>query len=283
MLFRSVLVDIEEGLAQDKALDMAQAGAVLGYDRSIVGTSDYTLTEGSGVVVMTAGLARKPGMSRDDLVAKNRDIVSEVCTQVARHASGAVLIMVTNPLDAMCHVALKTTGFPRRRVIGMAGILDAARFATFIGMELNVSRRDVRAMVLGGHGDTMVPLPRHTTVRGVPLTELADTETIERLVERTRKGGGEIVGLLKSGSAFYAPGASAFEMVEAVLTDARRLVPCCVYTQGEYGLNDIPVGLPSILSRNGLEKIVELDLAADEREALHASAEAVKSVIDGLG
>src|SRR6266545_186301 len=242
-----VLVDIVEGLPQGKGLDLAEAAPVVGHDARIVGTTDYADTAGSDIVVVTSGLARQPGMSRDDLLAKNAGIVRSVVRAAARHSPDAVLIVVTNPLDAMCHVALTASGFPRERVLGMAGVLDSARFRTFIAAELGVSFQDTHAFVLGGHGDTMVPLPRYSTVAGVPITELLPPERVAALVERTANGGAEIVALLKTGSAFYAPAASTFEMVEAILLDRKRVLPCAAYLQGEYDVDGLFVGVPVVL------------------------------------
>ncbi len=246
-----VLVDIVEGLPQGKALDLAEAAPVVGYDVRITGTNDYADTAHSKIIVVTSGLARQPGMSRDDLMAKNAGIVAAVVRQAAAVSPGAIIIVVTNPLDAMCHVALKASGFPPERVIGMAGVLDSARFRAFIAAELEVSVRDIRAFVLGGHGDTMVPLPRYSTVGGVPITELMSAERIDALVERTRNGGAEVVALLKTGSAYYAPAASVVEMVEAILRDRRRILPCAAYLRGEYGIDGLYVGVPIVLGNGG--------------------------------
>ena len=278
-----VLVDIVEGLPQGKGLDLAEAAPVVGHDSRIVGTNDYADTAGSDIVVVTSGLARQPGMSRDDLLAKNAGIVRAVVEQAAKHSPEAILIIVTNPLDAMCHVALKASGFPRERVLGMAGVLDSARFRTFIAEELHVSVEDTHAFVLGGHGDTMVPLSRYSTVAGVPITELLSPERVRALEERTANGGAEIVALLKTGSAFYAPAASAFEMVDAILRDRKRVLPCAVLLKGEFKTHDLFVGVPVVLGRDGMEKVFEIALTADEQAAFDRSAAAVQELVDKLG
>jgi malate dehydrogenase len=277
-----VLVDIVEGLPQGKALDLAEAAPVVGYDVRITGTNDYADTAHSKIIVVTSGLARQPGMSRDDLMAKNAGIVAAVVKQAAAVSPGAIIIVVTNPLDAMCHVALKASGFPPERVIGMAGVLDSARFRAFIAAELEVSVRDIRAFVLGGHGDTMVPLPRYSTVGGVPITELLSAEKIQELVERTRNGGAEVVALLKTGSAYYAPAASVVEMVEAILRDRRRILPCAAYLQGEYGITGLYMGVPIVLGNGGMEKVIEISLTDDERAAFVHSAESVRELLAKL-
>jgi malate dehydrogenase len=277
-----VLVDIVEGLPQGKALDLIEAAPVVGYDVRITGTNDYADTAGSKIIVVTSGLARKPGMSRDDLMAKNAGIVGSVVKQAAAVSPDAIIIVVTNPLDAMCHVALKASGFPPERVIGMAGVLDSARFRAFIAAELEVSVRDIRGFVLGGHGDTMVPLPRYSTVGGVPITELMSAERIEQLVERTRNGGAEVVALLKTGSAYYAPAASVVEMVEAILRDRRRVLPCAAYLRGEYGIDGLYVGVPVVLGNGGVEKVIEISLTDDERAAFNRSADAVRDLLAKL-
>jgi malate dehydrogenase len=277
-----VLVDIVEGLPQGKALDLAEAAPVLGYDVRITGTNDYADTAHSKIIVVTSGLARQPGMSRDDLMAKNAGIVASVVKQAAAVSPGAIIIVVTNPLDAMCHVALKASGFPPERVLGMAGVLDSARFRAFIAAELEVSVRDIRGFVLGGHGDTMVPLPRYSTVGGVPITELMSAERVEALVERTRNGGAEVVALLKTGSAYYAPAASVVEMIEAILRDRRRVLPCAAYLRGEFGINDLYMGVPIVLGNGGVEKVIEISLTDDERAAFNRSAEAVRDLIAKL-
>jgi len=274
-----VLVDIVEGLPQGKALDLAEAAPVVGYDVAITGTNDYADTAGSSMIVVTSGLARQPGMSRDDLMAKNAGIVGSVVRASAAVSPDAIIIVVTNPLDAMCHVAMQASGFPRERVIGMAGVLDSARFRTFIAAELHVSVLDVRAFVLGGHGDTMVPLPRYSTVGGVPITELMTEERIAALVDRTRNGGAEVVALLKTGSAYYAPAAAVVEMAEAILLDRRRILPCAAYLQGEYGYDGLFVGVPVVLGDGGMEKVIEIALTADEKAALDHSAAAVRELV----
>ncbi len=277
-----VLVDIVEGLPQGKALDLAEAAPVIGYDVRIVGTNDYADTAGSKIIVVTSGLPRKPGMSRDDLIATNANIVGGVVRAAAAVSPDAIIIVVTNPLDAMCHVAMRASGFPRERVIGMAGVLDSARFRSFIADELEVSVRDVRAFVLGGHGDTMVPLPRYSTVGGVPITELMSAERIEEIVDRTRNGGAEVVALLKTGSAFYAPAASVVEMVESILRDRRRVLPCAAYLDGEYGVNGLFCGVPVVLGNGGIERVIEIGLTPDEKAAFDKSAEAVRELVGHL-
>ncbi len=277
-----VLVDIVEGLPQGKALDLNEAAPVVGYDVRITGTNDYKDTAGSKIIVVTSGLARQPGMSRDDLMAKNAGIVGSVVKQAAAYSPDAIIIVVTNPLDAMCHVALTASGFSPERVIGMAGVLDSARFRSFIAEELDVSVRDIRAFVLGGHGDTMVPLPRYSTVGGVPITELMTAERIEQLVDRTRNGGAEVVALLKTGSAYYAPAASVVEMVEAILRDRRRVLPCAAYLRGEYGIDGLFVGVPVVLGNGGVEKVIEISLTDDERAAFNRSADSVRGLLEKL-
>ncbi len=277
-----VLTDIVEGLPQGKALDLMEAGPLFGYDSKITGTNDYKDIEGSDVVVVTAGIARKPGMTREDLLKINTKIIREVSQNIAKYAPDSVVITVTNPLDIMTYVTMKTTGFEPHRVFGMSGVLDSGRFATFIAMELGCSVRDINAMVLGGHGDTMVPLPRFTTVSGVPITELLSEDAIKRLVGRTVNGGAEIVNLLKTGSAFYAPSAAVTNMVEAVVKDTKRVLPACAYLNGEYGNKDIYLGVPVKLGRKGVEEIIELKLASPEKKALDKSAEAVKEGIASL-
>src|ERR671916_89802 len=269
-------------LAEGKALDILQSGPVLGFDSNVTGTNAYEETEGSDVVVITSGSPRKPGMSRDDLLKTNQSIVQSVTEEVASHSPEAIIVVVANPLDAMCHVALEVSGFPRERVVGMAGILDTARYRTFIAQELGVSVRDVFALVLGGHGDTMVPLPSMATVGGVAITELLPEDRVEAIVQRTRQGGAEIVGLLKSGSAFYAPSAAAAEMVDAILLDQKRILPCAVYLQGEYGINDLFVGVPVKLGAAGIEEIVELGLNDEELEDLNESADSVRDLVQVL-
>jgi malate dehydrogenase len=277
-----VLVDIVEGLPQGKALDILESGPIVGYDSNVVGTNSYEETAGSDVVVITSGSPRKPGMSRDDLLKINQEIVASVTEQVAQHSPEAILVVVANPLDAMCHVAMETSDFPRERVVGMAGILDTARYRTFIAQELEVSVRDVFALVLGGHGDTMVPLPSMATVGGVPITELLSQDRVEAIVERTRNGGAEIVQLLQSGSAYYAPSAASAEMVDAILLDQKRILPCATYLQGEYGIEDLFVGVPVKLGASGVEEVIELDLQEDEIEDLKNSAGAVRELVEVL-
>ena len=277
-----VLVDVIEGIPQGKALDLAQAGPIHGYDSSLSGANGYDETAGSDVVVITAGMARKPGMTRDDLLFKNAEIVGSVVEQVARRSPDAILILVTNPLDAMVQLAWKRSGFPAERVIGMAGVLDSARFRTFIARELDVSVENVTAFVLGGHGDTMVPLPRYSTVAGIPITDLLPKERIDALVTRTANGGAEIVNFLKSGSAYYAPGASTVEMVEAILKDKKKIVPAAAYLNGQYGVRGLYVGVPVKLGRKGVEQIVEIKLMPDEQAAFNRSAAAVRELVDKL-
>jgi malate dehydrogenase len=276
-----VLVDIKEGLPEGKALDVNQAGAVLGYEPNITGSTTYEPTAGSDVVVITAGLPRQPGMSRDDLVATNEKIVGSVTEQTVAQSPDAVLLVVSNPLDAMCHVAKTVSGFPKERVFGQAGILDTARLQTFIAWETGSSVKDVRAVVLGGHGDQMVSVVSATTVGGIPLTKLVSAERIAELVKRTAKGGGEVVELLGT-SAWYAPGAASAQMVDAVMLDEKRVLPCTAYLEGEYGINGLYMGVPVKLGAGGIEEIVELELTADERAALEASAEAVREVVGVL-
>jgi len=277
-----VLVDIVEGLPQGKGLDLAQAAPIVGHDARVVGTNDYADSAGSDVVVVTSGLARQPGMSRDDLLTKNAAIVRSVVALAVRHSPNAVLVIVTNPLDAMCHVAMRASGFPRERVLGMAGVLDSARFRTFIAEELRVSVEDAHAFVLGGHGDTMVPLPRYSTVAGIPITELLSPERVQALVERTANGGAEIVALLKTGSAFYAPAAATFEMVDAILRDRKRVLPCAVLLQGEYGVDGLFVGVPVVLGAGGMERVIQIKLSADEQAAFERSAATVRELVDKL-
>ena len=277
-----VMVDIIDGLPQGKGLDMLESAPVGGFDSNIVGSMGYDETADSAVVVVTSGVARKPGMSREDLLDTNKKIIESVVGQVVSKSPNAILIMVANPLDTMTYLALKRSGFPRNRVMGMAGILDTARFKAFISMEIDVSIEDIQTVILGGHGDEMVPLPRYTTVSGIPILQLLPKETVERLVERTRKGGGEIVSLLKTGSAFYAPGAAAAQMVEAIVKDKKRILPCCAYLEGEYGLSDICFGVPVKLGAKGVEEIIELELSAEEKELVSKSAESVSKSIAGL-
>ena len=275
-----VLVDVVEDLPQGKALDMLESGPVLGTDSIITGANSYQETAGSDLVIITAGIARKPGMSRDDLLLTNMKILGEVTRQIVAHSPQCIIMIVTNPLDAMAQHAFEVSGFPRERVFGMAGILDTSRFRTFIARELDVSVEDVQAYVLGSHGDDMVPLVRYTTVGGIPISELLSGETIDRLVQRTRKGGGEIVQLLKTGSAFYAPSAAATQMAEAVLLDKKRILPCCAYLQGEYGIDGLFVGVPVKLGANGLEQIIEVTLTSEEQAALNKSAESVRELVE---
>ena len=277
-----VLVDIVEGLPQGKALDLLESGPVVGTDSHIVGTNSYDETAGSDIVVITSGVARKPGMSRDDLLFTNRNIVGSVTREVVQRSPDAVLIIVTNPLDAMAQHAYEVAGLPRSRVIGMAGILDTARFRTFLAQELNVSVQDVHAYVLGGHGDTMVPLVGSTNVGGVPISQLLPADRVQAIVERTQNGGGEIVHLLKSGSAYYAPAASIAQMVEAILLDRRQVVPCCVLLEGEYGIDGLFVGVPVKLGAGGMQEIVQVQLTDEEQAALQGSAEAVRELVDVL-
>lgn len=277
-----VLLDINEGAAKGKALDLFQASPVEGFDSRIQGTSNYADTMGSDVIIITAGIPRKPGMSRDDLLATNAKIVKDVCLGLREYSPKAVVIVVSNPLDAMAFVAKETLGFPRERVLGMAGVLDSARFRAFIAQELNVSVKDVQAFVLGGHGDTMVPMPRHCAVGGVPLTELLPKERIDTLVDRTRNGGAEIVGLLKTGSAYYSPAASAVQMAESILKDQNRILPCAVYLQGEYGVKDLFAGVLCQLGAKGLVKVVEVNLNEAEKAGLQHSVNAVKELVGAL-
>ncbi|MGA7172931.1 MAG: malate dehydrogenase [Candidatus Dormiibacterota bacterium] len=277
------LVDVVEGLAEGKALDLLQAGPVVGYDSQIVGSTDYAITSGSRVVVITSGLARKPGMSRDDLVNANAKIVREVTTAVVAHSPDAILIIVTNPLDVMTELALRVSGLPRSRVIGMAGVLDTARFRTFLAAELAVSVRSVEAYVLGGHGDSMVPLRGVTSVAGVPAGKLIPAQRLEEIVQRTRDGGAEIVRHLKTGSAFYAPSASAAQMVGAILLDRGQILPCAIRLEGEYGLDGVVVGVPVKLGRDGVEEVIEVELTSEERAELVSSAAAVRETIAVLG
>jgi malate dehydrogenase len=277
-----VLVDIVEGLAEGKALDLAEAGPIVGYDTHISGSTGYDETAASDVVVITSGLARLPGMSRDDLLAKNIGIVRSVVEQVAPRSPDAILVVVANPLDAMCHVALATSGFPVERIVGMAGVLDSARLRAFLAMELGVAGTSTDALVLGGHGDSMVPLARYVTVGGVPASELISAERLDRLISRTRNGGAEIVGLLKTGSAYYAPAAAVHRMVDAILNDRHEILPCSAFLQGQYGIKGLFVGVPVRLGRGGVEQIVEIELTPTESTALAASAAAVRELVDKL-
>lgn len=277
-----VLVDIVEGLPQGKALDLLQSGPVQGYDVQVVGSNDYEPTANSDVVVITAGLARKPGMSRDDLLLANYDIVRKATEQAVKYSPNCILVVVTNPLDAMCWTAYKVSGFSKNRVVGMAGVLDTARFRTFVAQELQVSMESVTALVLGGHGDDMVPLIRLCSVGGIPLTELLDRERIDAIVERTRKGGAEIVSYLKTGSAFYAPSAATVEMVESILKDKKKVLPCAAYLEGEYGINGIFMGVPVKLGAQGVEKVYELKLTDEEKAMLEKSANSVRRLVEIL-
>jgi malate dehydrogenase len=272
-----VMIDVIEGVPQGKALDQWQSGPIEGFDTRVVGSNTYEPAAGADVFVVTAGIARKPGMSRDDLVKTNAGIVRSVCTEIARVAPQTIIVVVSNPLDVMCYVAMRASGFPRERVIGMAGVLDTARYRMFLAEALDVSVEDIQAMVLGGHGDTMVPLISYTTVSGIPVSQLMDATRLESIVARTRNGGAEIVAFLKTGSAYYAPSAAAVQMVEAIALDKRRILPCSAWLQGEFGLRDVFCGVPCKLGRSGLEKIVEITLTEAERTELHKSAEAVRS------
>jgi len=278
-----VMLDVVEGVSQGKALDLAQSGAVLDFGVKIIGTNEYADIAGASVVVVTAGFPRKPGMSRDDLLKANSEVITSVSQEIKKHAPEAIIIMVTNPLDVMACVAMQVTGFPRARVIGMAGMLDSARFRTFLAAELGVKPTDVSAMVLGGHGDSMVPLLSATTVGGVPVTDLIETTRLEEIVARTRTGGAEIVKLLGKGSAYYAPGASAFRMVETIVKDVKRVMPASVWAEGEYGIRDTFVGLPVLIGRRGVEKVLEMTLTDAEKADLVASADAVRETIAKLG
>ena len=275
-----VVLDILEGVPQGKGLDIFEACPIEGSDSRVLGTNDYADSAGSDLVVITAGLARKPGMSRDDLLLKNYDIVKGVTERVVAHSPQCIILAVTNPLDAMCQVVYRVSKFPRERVIGMAGVLDAARMRTFIAQELDVSVENTHACVLGGHGDTMVPLPRYSTVAGIPITELMDQATIDRIVTRTANGGAEIVKLLGTGSAFYAPGSAIVEMVDAILKDKKKILPCAVFLQGEYGIKDLFVGVPAKLGARGLEEVIQITLTPQEQAALNKSASAVKELVD---
>jgi len=277
-----VLIDIVEGIPQGKGLDQWESAPVEGFDSHIIGANDYEEAADSDLFIVTAGIARKPGMSRDDLLKTNASIVESVSKEIARVAPDSIIIMVSNPLDVMAYVAMKTTGFPRERVIGMAGVLDTARFRSFISLELGVSVEDIQALVLGGHGDTMVPLVSYTTIAGIPLTQFLGSERIEALIERTRKGGAEIVGHLKTGSAYYAPSAAAVQMAEAIVKDKRRILPCAAYLEGEYGHDGIFLGVPCQLGEGGLQRIIEVELTKSETEALASSAEAVRETIGAL-
>lgn len=276
------VVDILEGIPQGKALDILESSPIYGYDTRVVGSNTYDIIADSDIVVVTAGIARKPGMSRDDLLATNAKIVTDVCNNIKKFAPNALVIVVSNPLDVMCHVALQACGFPSNRVFGMAGVLDSARYKTFIAEALDVSVEDVQGFVLGGHGDTMVPLPRYTTVAGIPLSDFLDAATIDKIVDRARNGGAEIVGYLKTGSAFYAPSASVLEMIESIAKDKKKILPCAVYLTGQYGIKDLYVGVPVKLGKNGIEQVVELKLSDAELQELRKSANAVQELVDSL-
>ena len=278
-----VMVDVVEGIPQGKALDQWQSAPVEGFDTRVIGTNTYEAAAGSEVFVVTAGIARKPGMSRDDLVKTNAGIVSSVAAEIKRVAPNSIIVMVSNPLDAMCYVAMKATGFPRERVIGMAGVLDTARYRAFLAEAIDVSVEDIQAMVLGGHGDTMVPLISYTTVSGIPISQLIAKDKLDAIVNRTRNGGAEIVSFLKTGSAYYAPSASAVQMVEAIALDKKRILPCSAWLTGEFGLKDVFCGVPCKLGRNGLEQIVPIELSAEEKAELHQSAENVRDTMKATG
>ena len=275
-----VLIDRVTHRGEGKTLDLLQSAPILGFDTKIIGTDEYGPTEGSDIVVITAGFPRKPGMSRDDLLKSNMDVVQEVTQSIVKHSPNAIIIVVTNPLDVMCHVAHQVSGFPKKRVIGMAGILDTARFRTFIAMELHVSMDNIHAFVLGGHGDAMVPVPRYSTVAGIPIPELMSQDRVDALIERTRNGGAEIVSLLETGSAYYAPSAAAVEMIEAIMVDKKKILPCSALCEGEYGINGSFVGVPCKLGKEGIEEIVDVRLANPELEQLHRSAAQVKEQSD---
>jgi len=278
-----VLVDVIPDMPMGKALDILEAGPVVGYDSLVIGSNGYAETAGSDIVVITSGLARKPGMSRDDLLRKNQEIVTQVVQQVVAHSPECIMIVVTNPLDAMAQLAYKVSGFPRERVLGMAGVLDTARFRAFIAQELHVSVRDVSAYVLGGHGDTMVPLVRFTTVGGIPVSGLIPAERLAEIVQRTRDGGAEIVNLLGSGSAYYAPSAAVAQMIDAIVLDKKMILPCAVYLQGEYGVKDLYVGVPAKLGAGGVEEVIQIELTTEERAALQKSVDAVKELVGVMG
>tara|TARA_B100001971_G_C18259138_1_gene585009 strand:+ start:3131 stop:4069 length:939 start_codon:yes stop_codon:yes gene_type:complete len=277
-----VLIDIIEGFPQGKALDLAEAAPIEKHDAHLIGANEYEASTGSDIVVITAGITRKPGMSRDELISRNAKIVRDVTQQVTATSPDSILIVVSNPLDVMCHLAYQTSGLPKTRVIGMAGVLDSARFRAFISMELNVSVENTHAFVLGGHGDTMVPLPRYSTVAGIPITELLSKERIDALVERTANGGAEIVGLLKTQSAYYAPASAAVEMVESILKDKKKILPCAAYLEGEYGINGLFIGVPVKLGAKGVEEIFEISLRDEEKAALDKSADAVRDLLKKL-
>jgi malate dehydrogenase len=277
-----VLIDVLEGMPQGKALDLAEAAPIEKHDARLTGSNSYEASADSDIVIITAGIARKPGMSRDDLLKTNAGIMKSVTEQVAKFSPDAFLIIVSNPLDAMCHVAYEASGFPKNRVIGMAGVLDSARFRTFISMELNVSVENTHAFVLGGHGDTMVPLPRYSTVAGIPITELMSKERIDALVERTAKGGAEIVSLLKTGSAYYAPASAAVEMAESILKDKKKILPCAAMLEGEYGIKDLFIGVPVKLGKGGIEEVIQITLTDEEQDGLNKSADAVRELVETM-
>ena len=277
-----VLVDVIEGVPQGKALDQHESAPIEGFDTKVIGANDYGPAAGSELVVVTAGIARKPGMSRDDLVRTNADIVKQVSQQIKQHCPKAIVVVVSNPLDVMCWVAKQVTGFPRERVIGMAGVLDTARYRTFLSEALDISVQDIQAMVLGGHGDTMVPLISYTTVSGIPVTQLLDKAKLDKIVDRTRNGGAEIVAFLKTGSAYYAPSSAAVQMVESIVLDQKRVLPCAAWLEGEYGLKGLYLGVPCKLGGKGLERIIEVELTSKEQIALHKSADAVRQIMDGV-
>ena len=277
-----ILVDIVEGVPQGKALDLTEAAPIEKHDAHLTGTNGYEETAGSDIVIITAGIPRKPGMSRDDLISTNAGIIKSVTEQIVKYSPDSILIIVSNPLDAMCHVAFEASGFPKNRVLGMAGVLDSARFRAFIAMELDVSVENTHAFVLGGHGDTMVPLPRYSTVAGIPITELMPEDRIAALVDRTANGGAEIVSLLKTGSAYYAPASAAVEMAESILKDKKKVLPCAAYLQGEYGINDLFIGVPVKLGKDGIEQVIEITLTEAEKTALLKSADAVQGLKDDL-
>ena len=278
-----VMIDIAEGIPQGKGLDQWESAPIEGFDAMVTGANDYEPARGSEIVIITAGIARKPGMSRDDLLKTNADIVGGVAREVKRVAPDSIIIVVSNPLDVMCYVAMKESGFPRERVIGMAGVLDTARYRSFIAMELDVSVEDIQALVLGGHGDTMVPLASYTNVGGIPLKQLMKQDRIDALVDRARKGGAEIVGLLKTGSAYYAPSSATVQMVEAIVKDKRRILPCAAWLQGEYGMKDLFLGVPCKLGAGGLLEVIEVELTTEEKAALEKSADAVREPMAALG
>ena len=277
-----VLIDVVDGIPQGKALDLTEAAPIEKHDACLTGSTDYGASEGSGIVIITAGIPRKPGMSRDELLDTNRRIVKEVTEKAVHLSPDAILIIVSNPLDAMCHVAYEVSGFPRNRVIGMAGVLDAARFSAFIAKELNVAVDNVHAFVLGGHGDSMVPLTRYSTVAGIPVTELIPKERLDAIVQRTRDGGAEIVGLLKTGSAYYAPASAAVAMAEAILKDKKKILPCAAYLKGEYGIEDLFIGVPVKLGKGGVEEVISINLTPEEQSALERSAAAVRELVDAM-